>query len=50
MTASPPPPIPSLEHVLMDVREIPEHAHRTGNKREIEAAIEWINVALAKTD
>jgi hypothetical protein len=30
----------------MDIREILEHARRTGDRREIEAAIERINTAL----
>ena len=30
----------------MDVREILERARRSGNRREIEAAIERINAAL----
>jgi len=46
MTASPPPPVPPLVRALMDVREILERARRTGNRREIEAAIERINAAL----
>ncbi len=50
MTASPPPPIPPMKRALIEVREILERARRTGNKREIEAAIERINVALDKAD
>ncbi len=46
MTASPPPPVPPLVRALMDIREILEHARRTGDRREIEAAIERINTAL----
>ncbi len=46
MTTSPPSPVPPLVRALLDVREILEHARRTGNRREIEAAIERINVAL----
>ncbi len=46
MTASPPPPVPPLVRALLEVREILERARRTGDRREIEAAIERINVAL----
>jgi hypothetical protein len=46
MTASPPPPIPPLARALKEVREILERTRRTGDKREIEAAIERINSAL----
>ncbi len=46
MTASPPPPVSPLLRALMDVREILERARRTGDRREIEAAIERINAAL----
>ncbi len=46
MTASPPPPAPPLVRALMDVREILERARQSGNRREIEAAIERINAAL----
>ncbi len=42
--------MPRLKRALVDVREILERARRTGNKREIEAAIERINVALDKAD
>jgi hypothetical protein len=34
----------------MDIREILEHARRTGDRREIEAAIERINAALDKSE
>ena len=47
MTASPPRPVPPLVRPLLDVREILERARRTGDRREIEAAIERINAALA---
>ncbi len=46
MTASPPSPVPPMARALMDVREILERARRTGDRREIEAAIERINAAL----
>ena len=46
MTASPLRPVPPMARVLLDVREILERARRTGDRREIEAAIERINVAL----
>jgi hypothetical protein len=46
LTASPPPPIPPLARALKEVREILERARRTGNRREIVAAIERINAAL----
>ncbi len=46
MTASPPPSVPPLVRALTDVREILERARRTGDRREIEAAIERINAAL----
>ena len=46
MTASPPAPISPLLRALLDVREILERARRTGDRREIEAAIERINAAL----
>ncbi len=39
MTASPPPPVPPLVRALLDVREILERARRTGDRREIEAAV-----------
>ncbi len=47
MTASPPPSVPPLVRALLDVREILERARRTGDRREIETAIERINAALA---
>ena len=46
MTASPPRPAPPLVRALLDVREMLERARRTGDQREIEAAIERINAAL----
>ena len=46
MTASPPAPVSPLLRALIDVREIRERARRTGDQREIEAAIERINAAL----
>ena len=46
MTASPPAPVSALLRALLDVREILERARRTGDRREIEAAIERINSAL----
>jgi hypothetical protein len=46
MTASPPPSVSPLIRALNDVREILERARRTGDRREIEAAIERINSAL----
>ncbi len=46
MTASPPAPVSPLLRALLDVREILERARRTGDRREIEAAIERINAAL----
>ncbi len=46
MTASPPTPVSPLLRALLDVREILERARRTGDRREIEAAIERINAAL----
>ncbi len=46
MTASPPAPVSPLLRALLDVREILERARRTGDRREIEAAIERINEAL----
>ncbi len=46
MTASPPPSVPPLKRALIDVREILERARRTGDKREIEQAIERINAVL----
>jgi hypothetical protein len=46
MTASAPPPDPPLVRALKEVREILERARRTGDRREIEAAIERINRAL----
>jgi len=46
MTASPPAPASPLLRALLDVREILERARRTGDRREIEAAIERINAAL----
>ena len=42
MTASPPPSIPPLVRALTDVREMLERARHTGDRREIEAAIERI--------
>jgi len=46
MAASPPDPITPLIRALLDVREILERARRTGDGREIEAAIERINATL----
>ncbi len=46
MTASPPAPVSPLLRALLDVREILERARRTGDRREIEAAIERIDAAL----
>ncbi len=46
MTATPPAPVSPLLRALIDVREILERARRTGDRREIEAAIERINAAL----
>jgi hypothetical protein len=46
MTASPPPPVPPLARALMDVREMLERLRRTGDRCEVEAAIERINAAL----
>ncbi len=46
MTASQPAPVSPLLRALLDVREILERARRTGDRREIEAAIERINAAL----
>jgi len=48
MTASPPAPVSPLLRALLDVREILERARRTGDRREIEAAIERINAALVR--
>ena len=50
MTASPPAPVSPLLRALLDVREILEHARRTGDLREIEAAIERINAALDESE
>ena len=41
--AEDPPPVPPLVRALMDVREILERARRTGDRREIELAIERIS-------
>jgi hypothetical protein len=46
MTASPWQPDPPIFHGMKDVRELLERARRAGDRREIEAAIERINVAL----
>ena len=46
VTASPPPPVPPLVKALRDVREILERARRTGDRRELETAIERINRVL----
>ena len=46
MTASPPAPVPPLVRALQDVREVLERARRTGDRREIDAAIERINAAF----
>ncbi len=46
MTASPPAPVSPLLRALLDVREILERARLSGDRREIEAAIERINAAL----
>ena len=46
MTASPPPSVPPLVRALLDVRDVLEHARRTGDRREIETAVERINAAL----
>lgn len=37
---------PQLVTALRDVREILERARRSGDMRELEAAIEWINREL----
>ena len=50
MTASPPAPVSPLIRALLDVREILERARRTGDRREIEAAIERINSALDESE
>jgi len=50
MTASLPPPVPPFVKALRDVREILERARRTGDRREIEAAIERINYALNRKE
>ncbi len=50
MTASPPPSVPPLVRALLDVREILERARRTGDRREIETAIERINSALDESE
>ncbi len=50
MTASPPAPVSPLLRALLDVREILERARRTGDRREIEAAIERINSALDESE
>ncbi len=50
MTASPPAPVSPLLRALLDVREILERARRTGDRREIEAAIERINAALDESE
>ena len=50
MTASPPPPVSPLIRALIDVREILERARRTGDRREIEAAIERINAELDESE
>jgi len=46
MTASPLPPVPPPIRALLDVREILERARRSGDRHEIEAAIERINAVL----
>jgi hypothetical protein len=46
MTDSQPPSVPPLVQALRDVRELLEHARRTGGRCEIEMAIERINAAL----
>ncbi len=50
MTASPPAPVSPLLRALLDVREILERARRTGDRREIEAAIERINAELDESE
>ena len=50
MTASPPAPLSPLLRALLDVREILERARRTGDRREIEAAIERINAELDESE
>ncbi len=50
MTASPPAPVSPLLRALLDVREILERARRTGDRREIVAAIERINAALDESE
>ncbi len=50
MTASPPAPVSPLLRALLDVREILERARRTGDRREIEAAIERIDAALGESE
>lgn len=46
MTDLPPPPVAPLVQALRDVGEMLERARRTGDRREIETAIERINQAL----
>jgi len=50
VTASPLPLVPPLVRALREVREILERARRTGDRREIEAAIERINFELDEGD
>ncbi len=50
MTASPPAPVSPLLRALLDVREMLERARRTGDRREIETAIERINAALDESE
>ena len=42
--------MPPLVRALLDVREVLERARRTGDRHEIEAAIERINAALDESE
>ncbi len=50
MTASPPAPVSPLLRALLDVREILERARHTGDRLEIEAAIERIYAELDESE
>ena len=50
MTATPPDPDPPLVRALKEVREMLERARRSEDVRDVEAALERINLVLDRRD